>query len=398
MLEAYIYDGIRTPIGRYAGALASVRPDDLLAATITGLLKRTLSAAGAIEDVIAGCANQAGEDTRNVARHAALLANLPPTTGGETINRLCGSGLCAVINAARAITVGEGEILIGAGTESMTRAPLVLGKSATPFARDARIFDSTIGSRFPNRKLTSVYGDDPMPETAENVAIELKIGREESDNFAARSQARYASALERGFFEDEILPIEVANGKQKTFVSADEHPRPGSDATTLAKLKPLREGGVVTAGNASGINDGAAALLLGSRQAQGALGRAPRARIVAAAIAGVEPRVMGLGPAVAIPKALQRAGISLKDCDVIEINEAFAVQVLGCLQLLNISPGDERVNPNGGAIALGHPLGASGVRILLTAVRQLERIQGRYALASLCIGVGQGVAVVIERI
>ncbi|MBP6435069.1 MAG: acetyl-CoA C-acyltransferase [Pontixanthobacter sp.] len=397
MLNAYIYDGVRTPIGRFGGALAQVRPDDLLAEAIKSLAARNPAALPLIEDVVAGCAGQAGEDTRNVARNALLLAGLSPSVGGETVNRLCGSGLCAVIGAARAISVDEARFAIGCGVESMTRAPLVMAKADKPWSRNVRIYDSTIGSRFPNPRAVAVYGDDPMPETAENIAADLGIGRVASDAFAARSQRLYAQALASGFIEGELIPVEVTAGRTVNLVTADEHPRPQSDETSLAALRPLREGGVVTAGNASGINDGAAAILLGSREAGADLGMRPIARIISSAVAGIEPRVMGLGPVTAINKALQRARITLDQCDVIEINEAFAVQVLGCLKQLGIAFDDSRVNPNGGAIAIGHPLGASGVRIALSAARQLVACGGRYAIVSLCIGVGQGVAIVIER-
>ncbi|PWR20986.1 3-oxoadipyl-CoA thiolase [Zavarzinia compransoris] len=399
MTDAFLYDGIRTPFGRHAGGLAPVRPDDLLAGAIAALVGKTGVPGEAIEEVIVGCANQAGEDCRNVGRHALLLAGLPDRVAGQTVNRLCGSGLAAVIDAARAVKTGEGDLLIAGGVESMTRAPFVIPKSESAFGRDARIYDTTIGSRFPNRKFTAAFGDDSMPETAENVAADLGLSREAGDGFAARSQANYARALAEGFYEGEIIPVSLPGpkGTVKT-VAADEHPRPQSDAAALSGLKPLRAGGVVTAGNASGINDGAAALLIGSAAAGERLGKAPMARLVSAAVAGVAPRIMGVGPAYAIPKALDRAGLTLADMDLIEINEAFAVQVLGCLKLLDLGFDDARVNPNGGAIAIGHPLGASGARLALTAARQLQRSQGRYAVVSLCIGVGQGIALVIERL
>ncbi|HEV7369394.1 3-oxoadipyl-CoA thiolase [Arenibaculum sp.] len=398
-MDAYIYDGLRTPFGRHAGALSAVRPDDLLAHVIRRLMARSPFDPAQIEDVVAGCTNQAGEDSRNVARHAALLAGLPSDAGGITVNRLCGSGLSAVLDAARAAAAGQGALFVAGGVESMSRAPFVFAKSETPFSREARVFDSTIGSRFPNPGLVRAFGNDTMPETADNVARDLGIGREDSDRFAHESQRRFAAAAAAGFFEGEIAPVEIPGRKGSVqTISADEHPRPDTTIEKLASLKPLFEGGVVTAGNASGINDGAAALLVGTDAAGEAVGAAPLARIVSAAIAGVEPRVMGLGPVPAGRKALERAGLRLADMDVIEINEAFATQVLGCLKLMEVPFDDARVNPNGGAIAVGHPLGASGARLALTAARQLQRTGGRYALVAMCIGVGQGVAAVLERV
>ncbi|WP_323750288.1 3-oxoadipyl-CoA thiolase [Marinobacter sp.] len=399
-MSAFIYDGLRTAFGRHASSLARVRPDDLLASVIKALVERNTFAPESYEDVIAGCTNQAGEDARNLARHAGLLAGLPEETGGLTVNRLCGSGLAAIMDAARAVRCGEGELFVAGGAESMSRAPFVMAKSETPFSRDFRAFDSTIGARFPNPRIESAFGADTMPETADNIARELGLSRELTDQFAAQSQARYEEARRAGFYEDEILAIDVPQGRKKPpiTVDQDEHPRPQSTAEALAGLRPLFEGGVVTAGNASGINDGAAALIIGSREAGERAGIQPRARIVSAAIAGVSPRVMGLGPVPACEKALARAGLTLKDMDVIEINEAFAAQVLGCTTKLGIAHTDPRLNPNGGAIAVGHPLGASGARIALTATRQLERSGGRYALISMCIGVGQGIAAVIERV
>ncbi|KEF30009.1 Acetyl-CoA acetyltransferase [Marinobacter nitratireducens] len=399
-MSAYIYDGLRTAFGRHAGGLAKVRPDDLLASVIKALIERNAFSRNDYEDVIAGCTNQAGEDARNLARHAGLMAGLPVETGGLTVNRLCGSGLAAIIDAARAIRCDEGELFVAGGAESMSRAPFVMAKSESPFSRDFRAFDSTIGARFPNPLIENEFGADTMPQTADNIASELNLSRDVVDQFAAQSQARYESAREAGFFEDEILPIDVPQGRKKPSltVSTDEHPRPQSTAEVLAGLRPLFEGGVVTAGNASGINDGAAALIIGSRAAGERAGIKPRARIVSAAIAGVPPRVMGYGPVPASEKALARAGLTIKDMDVIEINEAFAAQVIGCTTRLGIEPTDPRLNPNGGAIAVGHPLGASGARIALTATRQLERSGGRYALISMCIGVGQGIAAVIERV
>ena len=399
MQDAYIYDGLRTPIGRHAGGLAPVRPDDLLAGIVKELVARSPFKPGDFEDAIVGCTNQAGEDARNVARHAALLAGLPTTIGGLTVNRLCGSGLAAVIDAGRAASTGEGELFIAGGVESMSRAPFVMAKSETAYGRDVRVFDSTIGARFPNPRVSKQFGDDTMPQTADNVGRDLSIGREASDRFAAASQEKYAKAKAEGFYEGEIRPV-VTGAKKgaETVVAQDEHPRPNTTLDRLAELKPLFPNGVVTAGNASGINDGAAALIVGTRKAGETAGAKPIARIVSAAIAGVEPRVMGLGPVPASQKALQRAGLGLKDMDVIELNEAFATQVLGCLKLLEIDAEDRRVNPNGGAIAIGHPLGASGARLALTAIRQLQRTQGRYALVTMCIGVGQGIAAVLERV
>lgn len=400
MLDAYIYDGVRTPIGRHAGALAAVRPDDLLAATIRAVVERSGFEPASVEDVIVGCACQAGEDARNIGRHAGLLAGLPVEVAGQTINRLCGSGLAAVVDAARAVTCGEGELFVAGGVESMSRAPFVLNKADEAFGRRAEIYDSSIGARFPNRRLTAAFGADTMPETADTVAEDLGIGREDSDRFAEASQARYQAAKADGFYDGELTAIEIpSKGRASpTSVTEDEHPRAGTTYDKLASLKPLFAGGVVTAGNASGINDGAVALLIGSRRIGETAGLAPSARVLAAAVAGVAPRVMGLGPVPASRKALERAGLALADMDVIELNEAFAPQVLGCLKQMRLSFDDGRVNSNGGAIAIGHPLGASGARLALTALRQLERCRGRYALVTMCIGVGQGIAVVIERV
>ncbi|MEP5231307.1 MAG: 3-oxoadipyl-CoA thiolase [Alloalcanivorax sp.] len=400
MLDAYIYDGLRTPFGRHGGALAPVRPDDLLAGVIRELVQRNRFEPAGYEDVVIGNTNQAGEDARNVARHAGLLAGLPESVAGITVNRLCGSGLAATLDAARMVTVGEGELIIAGGTESMSRAPFVMAKAEKAFSRDMTIFDSTIGARFPNPKILNQFGADTMPETAQNVAEDLGISREAADAFAARSQQRYENARERGFFNEEIAPVTVPQGRKKDplTVTGDEHPRPGTGVDKLGKLPAIVDGGIITAGNASGVNDGAAALIVGSRAAGKAAGIAPRARILSGAVAGVAPRVMGLGPVAACNKALARAGLTLDQMDVIEINEAFAAQVLGCCKQLDLTGDDERLNPNGGAIAVGHPLGASGARLALTAMRQLEQINGRYALVSLCIGVGQGVAMVIERV
>ncbi|ROT98214.1 3-oxoadipyl-CoA thiolase [Marinobacter sp. R17] len=399
-MSAYIYDGLRTPFGRHAGALARVRPDDLLASVIQAVIERNDFDKALYEDVIAGCTNQAGEDARNIARHAGLMAGLPVETGGLTVNRLCGSGLAAIIDAARAIRCDEGELFVAGGAESMSRAPFVMAKGEAPYSRDFRMFDSTIGARFPNPRVENQFGNDTMPQTADNIARELDLSRDAVDRFAAQSQARYDAALKDGFYDEEILSIEVSQGRKKppVLVDKDEHPRPQSNLEALSGLRTLFEGGVVTAGNASGVNDGAAALIIGSREAGEKAGVRPRARIVSGAIAGVSPRVMGYGPVPASEKALARAGLTMADMDVIEINEAFAAQVLGCTTRLGIDPTDSRLNPNGGAIAVGHPLGASGARIALTATRQLERTGGRYALISMCIGVGQGIAAVIERV
>lgn len=400
MLNAYIYDGLRSPFGRHAGELASIRPDDLAATVIQKLLEKTGVPGADIEDVILGDTNQAGEDSRNVARNALLLAGLPVTVPGQTVNRLCASGLGAVIDSARAITCGEGELYIAGGVESMSRAPFVMGKAESAYSRDAKIYDTTIGSRFPNKKIIVQYGGHSMPETGDNVAAEFGISREQADLFAAQSQAKYQKAKEEGFFADEITPIEVFQGKKlpPKLVSEDEHPRPSSTVEALTKLKPLFEGGVVTAGNASGINDGAAALLIGSEAAGQKYGLKPMAKILSAAAAGIEPRIMGAGPIEAIKKAVARAGLTLDDMDIIEINEAFASQVLSCLKGLNVDFNDPRVNPNGGAIAVGHPLGASGARLALTVARELIRRKKKYAVVSLCIGVGQGLAMVIENV
>jgi len=400
MLNAYIYDGLRSPFGRHAGELASIRPDDLAATVIQKLLEKTGVPGADIEDVILGDTNQAGEDSRNVARNALLLAGLPVTVPGQSVNRLCASGLGAVIDSARAITCGEGELYIAGGVESMSRAPFVMGKAESAYSRDAKIYDTTIGSRFPNKKIIAQYGGHSMPETGDNVAAEFGISREQADLFAAQSQAKYQKAKEEGFFADEITPIEVFQGKKlpPKLVSEDEHPRPSSTVEALTKLKPLFEGGVVTAGNASGINDGAAALLIGSEAAGQKYGLKPMAKILSAAAAGIEPRIMGAGPIEAIKKAVARAGLTLDDMDIIEINEAFASQVLSCLKGLNVDFNDPRVNPNGGAIAVGHPLGASGARLALTVARELIRRKKKYAVVSLCIGVGQGLAMVIENV
>ncbi|HWE76319.1 MAG TPA: 3-oxoadipyl-CoA thiolase [Stellaceae bacterium] len=400
MLDAYIYDGLRTPIGRHAGGLAAVRPDDLLAGVVKEVVGRNPFKPADYEDAVMGNTNQAGEDARNVARHAILIAGLPIETAALTVNRLCGSGLAAILDTARAATTGQGELFLAGGVESMSRAPFVMAKSETPYQRDFRMFDSTIGARFPNPKVEKGYGRDTMAETADNVARDHQITREESDRFALASQQKYAKAKAAGFYNEEITPVSVPSRKkgETITISADEHPRPETTFEKLAALKVLSEGGVTTAGNASGINDGAAALIIGTKKAGEKAGKKPLARIVSAAVAGVAPRVMGLGPVPASEKALARAGLSLKDMDVIELNEAFASQVLGCLKMMGVGFDDARVNPNGGAIAIGHPLGASGARLALTATRQLHAIGGRYALVTMCIGVGQGIAAVIERV
>lgn len=395
MLQGYIYDGLRSPFGRHAGALASIRPDDLAARVIAALIQRSDLPVDRIEDVILGNVCQSGEDSRNVARFSGLLGGVHEAAGGLTVNRLCGSGMAAALDAARSITVGEADLYLAGGTESMTRAPFVVAKSASAWARQPEMYDSTIGTRFPNKRFAKEFGDYTMPQTADNLAADYEIGRQECDEYAYASQQKYEAARAEGFFTDEILPIEIAGRKGAvTVVDADEHPRPGTSLDKMASLKPLFEGGVVTAANASGVNDGAGALLIGSRD----LGPKPRARIVSGAIAGVPPRIMGIGPGFAVPKALERAGLTMADMDVIEINEAFASQVLACCKQLQLDPADSRLNPNGGAIAVGHPLGASGARILLTAMRQLERSGGRYACLSMCVGVGQGIAMVIERV
>jgi acetyl-CoA C-acetyltransferase len=401
MLDAYLYDGLRSPIGRHAGKLASVRPDDLAGEVIAEVVKRNGVKPEDISDVILGCVTQAGEDCRNVARFAALMAGLPPTTPGVTVNRLCASGLQAVADAARAITCGEGELYIAGGVESMSRAPFVIGKSDAPYSRDVRMYDSTIGSRFTNPKFKKLYGDQAMPETGDNVAREFSVTREQADEFALASQKKYAKSEQEGFYKGEIMAIALPSKKKDVppvMVDADEHPRRDSTMESLARLKPLFEGGVVTAGNASGVNDGAAALVVASRKWGERNGKQPIVRILSAASAAVEPRIMGVGPAYAIPRALERAGKSLKDMDVIEINEAFASQVLACLRLMSVDFKDPRVNPNGGAIAIGHPLGCSGARLALTVARELQQSGGKYAAVSLCIGVGQGLAVILERV
>lgn len=401
MLDAYIYDGLRTPFGRHAGVLAKIRPDDLLAEAMKAVMRKSAFKPEQIEDIVVGCANQAGEDSRCVARHAGLVAGLPIETPGTVLQRNCASGLGALVHAAHAITAGEGEVFLVGGVESMSRSPLVLSRSESAFGRDVRLYDSTIGPRFSNPKLVKRFGDDQMPQTADTLAREYEIKREDADRFALRSQQRYAIAKGEGFFAGEICPVELPANRKGPVpppVVEDEHPRPNTDYDSLARLKPLYEGGVTTAGNASGVNDGAVALILASREAGERAGVEPMARVIASAAVGVPPQIMGIGPVAASKKALARAGLTLKDMDVIEINEAFAAQVLACLKGLGIAFDDSRVNPNGGAIAIGHPLGASGARLALTAARQLRRAGGRYALVSLCIGGGQGMAAILERV
>jgi acetyl-CoA acyltransferase len=400
MADAFICDAVRTPIGRYGGVLASIRTDDLAALPIAALLKRNGALdPAAIDEVVLGCANQAGEDNRNVARMAALLAGLPDSVPGITVNRLCASGLDAVAAAARAIRVGEADVAIAGGVESMSRAPFVMPKAETAFSRQAGIFDTTIGWRFVNPVLQAKYGIDSMPETGENVAAQFAVSREDQDKFALRSQQRTAAAYARGFFEHELLAVQVPQKKAAPLtVSRDEHPRE-TTLEQLAKLPtPFRANGSVTAGNASGVNDGSCAMILASESAAKRFGLTPRARIVAASSAGVEPRVMGIGPVPAVRKVLARAGLELGQMDTIELNEAFASQALAVLRTLGVADDAAHVNPNGGAIALGHPLGMSGARLVTTAMNQLREAKGRYGLCTMCVGVGQGAALIIERI
>ena len=400
MTHAYLCDAIRTPFGRYGGALSSVRTDDLGAIPIRALMARHPAVDwAAVDDVLYGCANQAGEDNRNVARMSALLAGLPVEVPGATINRLCGSGLDAVGSAARAIRAGEAGLMIAGGVESMSRAPFVMPKAESAFSRSNAVYDTTIGWRFVNRLMKAQYGVDSMPETAENVAEQFGIEREAQDRMALRSQQNAVRAQQAGFFDAEICPVTIAQKKgDPVVVAKDEHPRDTS-LESLARLKGVvRPEGTVTAGNASGVNDGACALLLASEAAAARHGLTPRARVVGMATAGLAPRIMGFGPAPAVRKVLALTGLSLAQMDVIELNEAFAAQGLAVLRDLGLADDDARVNPNGGAIALGHPLGASGARLVTTAMNQLHRIQGRYALCTMCIGVGQGIAVVIERV
>ncbi|GLR80870.1 3-oxoadipyl-CoA thiolase (plasmid) [Azospirillum oryzae] len=402
MREAYICDAVRTPFGRYGGGLAPVRPDDLAAVPLKALMERNPGVEwSAVDDVILGCANQAGEDNRNVARMAALLAGLPDTVPGTTVNRLCGSGMDSIGMAARAIKAGEAELIVAGGVESMTRAPFVMGKSDSAFSRQAEIFDTTIGWRFVNPLMKAKFGIDSMPETAENVAADHNISRADQDAFAVRSQQRAGRAQESGRLAREIVPVSIPRRKgEPTVVAADEHLRPDTTLEALAKLStPFRkEGGSVTAGNASGVNDGAAAVIVASAEAVKRYGLTPRARVVGTAVAGVPPRVMGIGPAPATQKLLARLGLSIGDVDVIELNEAFAAQGLAVLRMLGLPDDAEHVNPNGGAIALGHPLGASGTRLVATAVMELEDRKATRALCTMCIGVGQGIAMMVERV
>ncbi|HEY7809169.1 MAG TPA: 3-oxoadipyl-CoA thiolase [Allosphingosinicella sp.] len=398
--EAFICDAIRTPIGRYGGALAHIRADDLAAIPIKALMDRNGGVDwDEIDDVILGCANQAGEDNRNLARMAGLLAGLPHKSGGVTLNRLCGSGMDAVTMAARVIRGSEADLIIAGGSESMSRAPFVMAKATSAFDRNAEIYDTTIGWRFVNPKMKGAYGDDTMPSTAENVADAWKVSREDQDAFAVRSQDKAAAAQESGRFAAEIVPVSIPQRKgDPLIVDRDEHPRKTS-VEALGKLKPIvHAAGTVTAGNASGVNDGAAAMIIASEDAARRNGLTPRARIVGGAVAGVEPRIMGIGPAPASLKLLKRLGLTIADMDVIEINEAFAAQALPVLRELGLPDDAPHVNPNGGAIALGHPLGMSGARLAMTATEQLHRTGGRYALCAMCIGVGQGIALVIERV
>jgi 3-oxoadipyl-CoA thiolase len=400
LTEAFICDAIRTPIGRYAGALKEVRPDDLAAIPLKALKERNHGIDwSALDDIILGCANQAGEDNRNVARMAALLAGLGTTAPGTTINRLCGSGLDAVAMAARAIKAGEADFIIAGGVESMTRAPFVMPKAEGPFSRTNAIYDTTIGWRFINNRLKAEFGIDSMPETAENVAEEYQVSREDQDRFAAESQRRAAAAQANGRLAAEIVPIIIPQRRgDPIVVDRDEHPRETS-AEALAKLKPIvREDGSITAGNASGVNDGAAALIVASRTAVEKYGLTPRARVLGGAVAGVPPRIMGIGPAPATNRLLERLSLQVGDLDVIELNEAFAAQGLAVMRQLGLPDDAAHVNPNGGAIALGHPLGMSGARLAMTATEELQRSGGRYALATMCIGVGQGIALALERV
>ena len=400
MIDAFICDGVRTPIGRYGGALSSLRPDDLAAIPLKALINRYPQLDWSLtDDIILGCANQAGEDNRNVARMAGLLSGLPVSVSGTTINRLCGSGLDAIALAARSIKAGESGLMIAGGVESMSRAPFVMGKHESAFSRQSQIFDTTIGWRFINPLMEQQFSTDSMPETAENVAQTYNISREDQDAFALRSQQRTEIAKKNGILAQEIIPVAVKQRKQEIWVSEDEHPRPETTQAQLQKLKtPFRENGTVTAGNASGVNDGAAALIIASKNIIQKQGLTPRARIIATATCGVEPRLMGIGPLPATQKVLKLAGLSIEQMDVIELNEAFAAQALAVLRGLGLPDDASQVNPNGGAISLGHPLGMSGARLAIAAINELHRKQGRYALCTMCIGVGQGIAMIIERV
>jgi len=400
MQDAFICDAIRTPFGRYGGALSTIRTDDLAAMPISALMKKNEQVDwSAIDDVILGCANQAGEDNRNVARMATLLAGLPVQVPASTVNRLCASGLDAIGTVARAIRSGDAQMMIAGGVESMSRSPYVVGKASAPFSRQQQMFDTTLGWRFVNPLMKQHFGIDSMPETAENVATQFDISRQDQDAFAYRSQQRATQAITAGLFDNEIMPVTIANKKYgQTIVARDEHPRQTS-LEKLAQLKPIvRSDGTVTAGNASGVNDGACAVLLASGEAAKKYGLEPKARIVGMAFAGVEPRIMGFGPAPAVRKVLALTGLRIQDMDVIELNEAFAAQALAVTRDLGLADDAAHVNPNGGAIALGHPLGASGARLAMTAVNHLHRTRGRYALCTMCIGVGQGIALVLERV
>ncbi len=399
MNEVFLCDGLRTPIGRYGGALAGVRTDDLAALPLKALIARHSSLDwAAVDDVYFGCANQAGEDNRNVARMAVLLAGLPDSVPAATVNRLCGSSLDALAICARAIAAGEAELMIAGGVEGMTRAPFVMPKADSAYSRGNAVYDTTLGWRFVNARLNAEFGIDSMPETAENVAAEFGIARADQDAFALRSQSRCAAAQAHGYFVGEIVAVTLSGKKGDTVIAVDEHPR-ATTLEALAKLKPVvRPDGTVTAGNASGINDGAVALLIANGHAAGRYGLTPIARIAGAATAGVPPRIMGIGPAPAVQKLLARHQLKISDIDVIELNEAFAAQALAVTRRLGLPDDAAQVNPNGGAIALGHPLGASGARIALTAARQLKQVDGRYALATMCIGVGQGIALLVERV
>jgi len=401
MPEAFICDPVRTPIGRYGGSLSAVRADDLGAVPIRELMARNAAVdTGAIDDLVYGCANQAGEDNRNVARMSLLLAGLPDAVPGATVNRLCGSGMNAVGVCAQAVRTGEADLTVAGGVESMSRAPFVMGKADTAFSRKAEMYDTTIGWRFVNRMMKRQYGTDSMPETAENVAEEFQVTREDQDAFAARSQARAVAAQENGALAAEIVPVTIPQRRgDPVVVDRDEHPRAGTTVEKLAGLPtPFRDGGTVTAGNASGVNDGAAAMFVASEKAVEDHGLEPLARVVGMATAGVPPRIMGIGPAPASEKLLARLGLKIDDMDVIELNEAFAAQGLAVLRMLGVPDDAEHVNPNGGAIALGHPLGMSGARLVATAARELQRRGGAYALCTMCIGVGQGISMVIERV
>jgi 3-oxoadipyl-CoA thiolase len=400
MNDVFICDAIRTPFGRYAGGLASVRADDLAAIPIRALIDRNPNVDWpAVDDVILGCANQAGEDNRNVARMALLLAGLPQSVPGSTVNRLCGSSLDAIATAARAIKSGEADLIIAGGVESMSRAPFVLAKSDTAFSRTAEIYDTTIGWRFVNPRIQKLYGTDSMPETGENVAEQFRVNREDQDAFALRSHQRWAAGHEAGFFTRQLVPVEIRQKKGDPIIfGIDEHPRPDTTLEALSKLRTVvKPGGTVTAGNASGINDGAGVVLLASERAMVRHRLTPRARVVAAATAGIEPRIMGMAPVPATRKVLTMANLELSQMDVIELNEAFAAQALAVLRELGLPDDAPHVNPNGGAIAIGHPLGASGARLATAAVNQLEVIGGRYALCTMCIGVGQGIAMILEN-